>query len=451
MERQLADGRPIVDYDHYDPALVANADAVYRHLRAEAPVAWTPHHGGFWLVSRYDDVMVRMREPDAFSSNKTYDADGQPHGGVAIPPLHFWLVPTEAEKPEWLRFRAALAPMFFPSEIARLREMAQRFCDELVDRVIEQGHCDLVKDITQPLPSLVTMHMLGLPLDEWQRFTIPLHQGTWALPGSPQADQARQGIEWFFGYIQRAIAEQRQNPRPGMISRLIDAKATSESRLGQGDRLSDKEIFALVLQVATGGVDTTTALTSNALLWLGQNPDARQKLVDNPAMLPDACEEFMRYFSPLQSLVQTATRDFELGGQAIAAGDRLMLLYGSANRDERQFADPDTVRFDRTPNAHLGFGMGMHRCIGMALARMMFSVMVTTVLKRLPDYTVETAAAQHYPSMPTVNGWISIPAQFAPGARVTGDPIIPPSKSLIDFDAPPGGSGLSMMDIMTGG
>jgi cytochrome P450 len=443
-----ANGRPVIDFDHYDGKLLSVAPELYRRLRAEAPVAWSPHYGGFWLISRYSDVMVRMDTPDAFSSDKTYDADGNPHGGVTIPSLHFWLVPTEADKPDWLRFRTALAPFFLPRALDQLRAITQQYCDELLDRVIESGRCDLVKDFVLPLPSLVTMHMLGLPVEEWQRFTIPLHQGSWAPPGSREALEARQGLEWFFGYLQEQIAHQRTNPRPGMISHLISCKAMGESKIGSGDKLSEREIFSLVVQVATGGVDTTTALTSNSVLYLGQHPDERRRLIEHPSLLAPACEEFMRYFSPLQNLAQTALRDMELGGQQIKAGDRLMLLYASANRDETVFEDAESIKLDRSPNRHLGFGVGMHRCIGSSLAKLMFNAMITTLLERVPDFTTHSAQSRPYPTLATVNGWSSVPATFTPGKKRARRQSLPAWKDTIDFSTSADSTGLSMAALL---
>jgi len=229
----------------------------------------------------------------------------------------------------------------------------------------------------------------------------------------------------------------------------MDATVSGESRLGEGDRLSDREIFILALQVIAGGVDTTTALTSNALVYLDENRAVRRRLIEDPGLLPTACEEFMRLASPVQALCRTAARDVEIGGQQIRAGERIMFAFASANRDTREFADPDSIQVDRFPNRHLGFGIGMHRCIGSTFARMMFGVMMGAILERLPDYSIDHGRAAHYPTMPAVNGWKSIPAAFTPAASRHTAKLVPAWKDALDFSDASGGQGVSLAELLS--
>jgi cytochrome P450 len=174
----------------------------------------------------------------------------------------------------------------------------------------------------------------------------------------------------------------------------------------------------MAMNILGGGVDTTTALTSSVLLYLSRRPDQRQQLIDRPELLSLAREEFLRYFSPIHGIARTATRDVELDGWKIDEGDRILLAFASANRDPDAFESPEDVKLDRFPNKHIAFGAGTHRCLGSFLARMVYDTMLSEVLRRMPDYQVIEDGIRAYPSIAVVNGWMSLPANFTPGAKV---------------------------------
>jgi cytochrome P450 len=219
----------------------------------------------------------------------------------------------------------------------------------------------------------------------------------------------------FMNYFERRVDEEvalrRETPQDDLLTLL--ATGTID-----GEPLDRDRIQALAFNIMAGGVDTTTSLTSNALLYLGRRPDQRRRLIDEPELLPLACEEFVRYVSPIQGLARNAKRDVEVNGWRIDEGDRVLLAYASANRDPEAFDDPDELRLDRYPNKHIGFGVGMHRCLGSFLARLMFQVMMTEVLTRMPDYRIEEEGIQPYHTIAKVNGWIHIPATFTPSKKV---------------------------------
>jgi cytochrome P450 len=296
----------------------------------------------------------------------------------------------------------------------------------------------------------MTMTVLGLPLEEWQRFTVPFHKIAYSAPGSPAYAEAQRGIEWYLAYMRDQIAEQRKERRPGLISYLMDVDAVRGGKLGDGDRLNDREVFILALQVIAGGVDTTTALTSNTLMFLNGDAAARQKLFEDRSLLPKACEEFMRLAAPVQALSRTAAHDVEIGGQKIKAGERIMFAFASANRDGVEFENPDDIQVDRFPNRHLGFGIGIHRCIGSTFARMMFGVMLDAIFERMPDFRIDAERAARYPAIPAVNGWKSIPATFTPGKTIMESQTIPAWKDAIDFSGADGAVGLSVAAAIAG-
>jgi cytochrome P450 len=171
----------------------------------------------------------------------------------------------------------------------------------------------------------------------------------------------------------------------------------------------------MVQLVIFGGVDTTTGLIGSALEWLARHPEERDRLREHPGLIPRATEEFLRYFSPVQALARTATRDCVVGGRQVRAGERLLLSWASANFDEDAFDRPDEVVLDRSPNRHQAFGVGIHRCLGSNYARVEFAVVLEEVLRRLPDYAIDGTAARRYPSIAVVNGWVTLPATFTPG------------------------------------
>jgi len=219
------------------------------------------------------------------------------------------------------------------------------------------------------------------------------------------------------GRVFGIITERRANPeKDGLISTLVTAEI-------DGQPVPDEMVLSMVNLVMAGGFDTTTAVTANALIYLADNPEARQLLIDRPDMIPQACEEFLRYFTPQQGLARTVTKPVTIQGVDLQPNDRVLLSWASANQDDTAFERPDEVVLDRFPNRHTTFGIGIHRCLGSHIARIELATMVGRVLARMPDYQVDHGAAQRYPSIGIINGWINVPATFTPGARLSSEPL----------------------------
>ena len=216
---------------------------------------------------------------------------------------------------------------------------------------------------------------------------------------------------WIYRQIREAVAARREHPLDDLASRVAAANSGE-------DALAEDEMTDLLLNLVGGGVDTTTSLTSNAFWHLHSHHVDRDRLIADPSLLKEATEEFLRFYTPIQTEARTATRDCEIGGQSIAAGDRVLMAFGAANRDPAAFDDAESFLLERFPNRHLAFGMGIHRCVGSHLARLMFEVMVTTVLRRIPNYRIDEATAQRYPAIGTILGWSTMPVTFSPGAKV---------------------------------
>ncbi len=303
-----------------------------------------------------------------------------------------------------------LTPTFSPPAIERLIPHVSEFTSQCIDRVIETGEIDFVVDIANPVPAMMTMILLGLPLEDWQGYADPMHKLICTRPGTPEFERAVVGQEWMFDAMARAVAERRTKPNGDALSQIVEAEV-------DGRRLNDEEIVKLIFTVISGGVDTTTALLSNAVEFLDRNPEVRQQLIDDPELLPLATEEFLRFVTPVQAFSRTVAQEVDIEQQRLCPGDRVLMSFASANRDETEFPDPDSFVIDRSPNRHIAFGMGKHRCIGSSLARQEFQLMLQGILERMPDYRIDRSRTERYPSKGLVNGWIHLPATFTPGAR----------------------------------
>lgn len=402
-----------VQFDHETSDHARSWPAAFRELRQLCPRAWSEKHGGFWVATRLADIVAVAQRSDAFSTHKELDPEtGEGRGGVSLPPVPGVRgIPNEADSPEWDAIRGFINRRFAPRAVEKRRERTKQLTAGLIDQVIEQGHFDIVEDFTNPLPALVTMDIFGFPLGEWRAFADPFHKMMYTPAGDPAIMDVIREIDHFHRRLDDEVALRRLQPNDDLISYLA-------SGTGEGGPLDYESLHNLAFNLMVGGIDTTTALTSNTLIYLSRNPQERKRLIDEPALLPIACEEFVRFFSPIHGLARNAIMDVEVDGWRIDKGDRVLLAYASGNRDPEAFENPDEVRIDRFPNRHVGFGAGMHRCLGSFLARMMFQEMITELLTRTPDFQVVEDEIEPYPSIAKANGWIHIPATFTPGPRV---------------------------------
>ena len=401
-----------VAFDHESPEHARSWPEQFQEMR-KCPITWTDKHDGYWIATRYRDVLTIAQNADVFSSDKTFDpATGQVKGGLSIPPFPTPRgIPIECDSPEWDAYRKILNRALTPKVVEARRARTQTFAAALIDRFIERGTCDIVDDLTSPLPALATMDMFGLPLEQWREFADPLHTMQYAPKHTPEFAAAAASLGWIRRQVEEVVARRRKDPRDDVLTYFAECEI-------DGIKLDDDTIWELAWNLMVGGVDTTTALTANVLHYLSRHPDERQRLIDNPEMRPIAREEFVRFFTPVHGMARNALRDIVHDGQAIREGDRVYLAYSAANRDPEVFDNPETPVLDRFPNRHLGFGAGKHRCVGSFQARMMFEVMLDGVLTRLPDYQVNEATSQQYPSVGIINGWKAVPARFTPGPKV---------------------------------
>lgn len=406
--------RPTVDVDHHDPDFHAARHERWAELR-RCPVTWNERYGGFWMVSGHAEVDLVARDAEVFSSRHLPEPeDGITWLGIAGIPRGR-MIPTagiaEVEGPVHLALRRVLNPHLVPNAVRRMLPLMRDAARWFLDQRITEGAMDLVRDYTSPVPAILTMDLVGLPLDDWEAYAELFHGTVAHRPGEPEFDRAVANLPRILQRLDDEVAARRAEPRDDLLTELVRMEV-------DGRRLGDDELRSVLWNLVGGGLDTTTSLTSLSLLHLARHPEQRRALVEDPQLLHGATEELLRYYSVNETLTRTVTRDVELGGQQLRRGDHVMVSWMSANRDERVFEHPDEVVLDRAPNPHLAFGVGPHRCIGMHMARAMFQVLVREVLDRIPDYEVDEDATRVYSGNPELNGVVSMPVRFTPGERL---------------------------------
>jgi cytochrome P450 len=400
---------PVIHFDHHAPDLALDPWATYKQLRQSCPIAQSDAHGGFKVVTRYRDVVTIAKDTNRFSSAHDIDGTGNGYQGVTIPAPPVRSIPVELDPPDHTKYRKLLNQIFSPASVEARRGRIEEIACRFVDAVASKGSCDLVNEIAAPIPAAVTLELLGMPIDKWERYAVPMHQIAYAAPDSAEYQEALVGIDWIMQDVDAEIQRRRQGSRPGddLLSQLLGAEV-------DGAPLSDQTVLEIAFLVIVGGLDNTASLLANVFLYLHQNHTERDRLRGNLDLTHCAFEEFLRFYSVTQAEARTATQDTDIGGYQIQAGERVFIVWASANRDPEAFERPDEIILDRSPNRHLGFGWGPHRCIGAGLGKEIFSSALQATLNRLPDFRVLEDRMKKYPSVGLAYGYICMPAEFTP-------------------------------------
>jgi len=353
---------------------------MYKFLRDHMPVMAVEHEMMQGTsVALHDDVVFVLQNPDIFSSN------GAAEIGQVRP-----LIPLEIDPPEHAKFRKLLDPLFAPRRVAELEASTRSLVTNLIDSVIDDGACNFHEDIAVPLPSQVFLTMFGLPVARTAEF-IELKDGIIRPP--VDEDEAREYREQtgqrIYAALQEAIDERLAERQDDFISRFLDAEV-------EGHRLTTEDVLDIGFLFFLAGLDTVTASLDCMLAHLAQHPADQQRLVDNPSDVPAVVEELLRWETPVAGVVRLATQDTELSGCPIKKGDKVAVNLGSANTDERFWADAHVVDFDREINKHIAFGGGVHRCLGSHLARMELRVCLEEWHKRVPSYELKPGTTPEY-------------------------------------------------------
>ncbi len=271
---------------------------------------------------------------------------------------------------------------------------------------------EFVEYLANPLPAIVTLDALGIALDDWPVYAAAVHGAAYREPGSGQK------LKWVMQNVRDIVSDHAYAP-----GSLIASWGTARI---DGAPLSDDMICELIYMVLNGGIDTTTSLIANSVVQLDAHVAVRDRLLADHTLIPSFVQEMLRYCAPSTGVARTALLDTELGGVPVPAGTRLLLVLASANFDDSRFARPDDVQVDRQPNVHLSFGSGAHRCVGAELATAEMEELVAALLRRIPDFEIDRPGVRAYPTMPLVNGFISVPATFTPTSRSNPTPAALP-------------------------
>jgi cytochrome P450 len=392
-----------IDFDHHAADFNESKYEKYRDMRGRCPVAHSPAHGGYWVLAKYDDVARVARDDKTFSSARE----------VVVPPTNVGkLIPLQSDPPELTRYRALLNPFFTPEALKKLEPFIRETVDRAIDTFIERGHADIVAELANPVPSSTTMKLLGMDPSEWRVFAEPIHRAGYSRPGSPENRAATAEVNAFTQKIVDEIDARAKNPRGDMISLLLASEY-------EGRKTTRQEVIDLVRMVIFGGMDTVMAATSNIFVQLGRHPQMHARLREDRSILVTAIEEFLRYDAPVQGFARTVTEDVAIGGCPIKAGETVFMLWACANRDEAVFgANSDDLVIDRTPNRHMTFGVGAHRCLGSTMARIELRITMERVLDRFPDFQVQLDKVVEAETIGIVFGRRKVPVTFTPGKRL---------------------------------
>ncbi|MGI9210374.1 MAG: cytochrome P450 [Rhodococcus sp. (in: high G+C Gram-positive bacteria)] len=406
---------PVFQFDRHAPDYRDNFLSITDEMHSKCPVAWSDTHGGHWVAAGSDEVFALTRSADI---SNDHDVKGIRRGykGIMIPSaarasgVRGGIL--EMDDPEHREFRAVLNPYLSPAAIKKWIAPIDDVIRACLDDKIESGEIDFIDDLVNIVPAVITLAMLGIPVAKWQVYCEPVHAAMYTPPDSPDVPRVAELHRNMGLDLLANLHEIRENPRPGMVDAV--ARATVN-----GEKPDDLELLGVLSLLIGGGFDTTTALTSHALEWLSQNPDQREILsTERERLLDSATEEFLRFFCPSAGDGRTFSADTELGGVQFKEGERVWLSWAMANRDPELFDDPHNVDLERTGNRHFSFGLGVHRCIGSNLARIMFKRMLVAVLDRMPDFRCDPEGTVHYDSIGVIQGMRKLPATFTPGTRL---------------------------------
>jgi cytochrome P450 len=392
-------------FNPMDPEFVADPYPMYHRLRAEDPVHHSPL--GFWVLTRYPDVLAMLRDPRL--TKEPIAAFVAARFGVAVPP-GLGLSMLDRDPPDHTRLRGLVSKAFTPRALERLRPEIQQIVDGLLDEARGRGSMDLIEEFAYPLPVRVICEMLGVPVKDHERFKgwgLDIARGLDAImlpPDSPVGQRSVSGRRALAAYFRELIAERRAAPRDDMLSALIAAEEA-------GDKLNEEELLATCILLLVAGHETTVNLIGNGTLALLRHPAELQKLRDNPGLIGSAVEELLRFDGPVQRTARIPSEDITIGGQTIGKGEMVMPFLGAADRDPTQFPDPDRLDITRSDNRHIAFGMGIHFCLGAPLARMEGQIAINTLLARLPRLTLATDQPRFRQSL-TLRGLEALPVSF---------------------------------------
>lgn len=396
----------VTDFDVYEPSLATPVDVFHQRvaeLAAKGPVVYSPAYGGHWVVTRYKEIQQVLTDPKTFSS----------YPNNLVTPADFGkFIPLELDPPEHTAYRQVLQPLFSPQRMKKLSDDIRTVVNGLIDEFAPKGQAEFISEFAHELPARIFLALMDWPLEDAALFTEATDVVLFGKPGGTQdeSDQARisAGLT-VAGYFQKVIEDRRSNPREDATSKLIN----TEVELPNGTRLlEDQELILMFYLLLMGGLHTVQGSLAWAIVHLVNNPAQRDLIVADPAVIPRAVEEILRIEAAVAA-GRRATSDVELGGVSIAEGDQLLLMLCSANRDPDAFPHPTDFDINRSPNRHLSFGAGVHRCLGSHLGRVELTIALEELHRRIPDYQLVESDPPIFHST-QVRGCLRMPITFTP-------------------------------------
>jgi cytochrome P450 len=391
--------RSDTQFDHNAPAFIADPYPTYAKLRAEDPVHYSDRYGGYYVLTRYEDVRSALLNWPLFSSGKP--------GVTSIPTSvqrEFFEIPLEVDPPEHTPYRQLVSRFFTRNAIAAIEPGIREIAVDLLEPMIEANGGDVVQEFALPFVSRVLALFLGVPQEEslrWVGWSKDIFHGR--LTDRARADRAsREMIE----FVDELVERRRRSPGDDLFSAL--ATVTH-----QGRKLTREELHGYGVLILNAGQETTVNGIGGSFGYLAEHPDDRARLRADAGLLPGAVEELLRFISPIQLLGRTTTRDSTMHGCPMPADSTVAMCYASANRDRGIFADPDEVRIDRRPNPHLAFGAGPHTCLGAHLARAEIRIVLEEALARIPSFRIDPEGDVEFTPHGDLRGFWKLPLMFS--------------------------------------
>lgn len=386
------------DLDYWDSERLQDPFPLFKELQdAECPISHSEMHGGYYIASRYEEVTEVAHDFRTYISGK----------GISVPAFseENGMFPQETDKPLHDEYRKVVAERLRPKAVLELEPTMRRLTNELIDEFIESGECEFTNDVASPLVMLIFGPMIGLDEKYWAGLQGMAYE---MMYGEDKDEGTRQFLE----FIKEQFEERRENPRDDLLSEMLVAEIEDgdETRL-----LTEHERLQLIWGLSNAAGDTTSGLTTTSLWYLAQHPELKRKFLEDPSLIGRNIDEFIRLCAVI-TVSRTVDQPTTLAGVDLAPDDKVVIMLGAAGRDQRAFENPDQFQFNRRPNKHLAFGLGIHKCVGMHLARLQFKVTMEEVLRRMPDYELSSEDDVVITAGPAWQVRV-LPLRFTPGER----------------------------------
>jgi hypothetical protein len=387
------------DFDHTDPAWVADPYTLWAELRQRCPIAHSDRYGGVWLPTRHEDIAAIAYDTEHFTSQSVVVSEGRP----MIPAPQGIAPPISSDPPFHHEARRLLLPAFSPKAIAPLEPFTRRYCRQLLDPLADRTVVDAAKEYAQHIPVRVIAEMLGFPPEDADQFRAFVHNALEAV--DLPVEERMANFKKLDEYLTAQIRDHLEHPRDDLTSFLLQAEMN-------GEPLSTEHVRGSIALLLIAGIDTTWSAIGASIWHLAQHPDDLRRLVEEPQLMPIAVEELLRAYAPV-TMARLVKEDFEFKGCLMRRNEWVLLPFPAANRDPEVFDRADEVVIDRAENRHAAFGLGIHRCAGSNLARMELRVALETWIERFKHFELDDPAAVTW-SAGQVRGPRTLPVRVQP-------------------------------------